>query len=144
MKFALKFSHLCLLAALTGSAALAQQQDTTAPQQQSPAQVGEHRRHHSPEQETRRLTRQLNLSPEQAAQVEPILAARQDQMRALRTNTSTDPQTRHQQARAIAQDTRQKLNAVLTAEQREQLDQTRAIRHGHRQGGSQTEAAPGL
>ncbi len=111
--------------ALTGSiSAHAQQSDP----QQAPAPVVRAHHAHSPQHETKALTRKLGLTPDQASQVEPILAAKRDQMQALRANPSPDPATMHQQMHAINRDTRQKLDAVLTEPQRQQL----AAMHGHR------------
>ena len=98
--------------------------------QQGPALVVRPHRVHNQTHETRKLTRTLGLSPEQAARVEPILAARDEQIRALRANETTDPQAARQQKHAIARNAREKLNAVLTEPQRQQFA---ALRHQHHQ-----------
>ena len=94
-------------------------------------------RHHSPEHETRRLTRELNLSPEQAARIEPILAARHQQMRDLRERGSAT----REQRRAISRSTRGQIDSVLSDQQRQQLHTLRAEHH---HGAHRRSAAPAV
>jgi protein CpxP len=127
---------LTLSLALFGGSAFAQQPQQPQPPQQDQQQAPDgqppfHHRHHqpNPERETARLTQQLNLSPEQATKLLPILADRDQKMAALWSNQQFAPQDKHHQMRAIEHSTRQQLEAVLTPEQ---LQQMRAMRHGHR------------
>ena len=125
---------------LAGSAAFAQQTQTTpAPDAQQPAAAPHHHRHPSPERETARLTKQLNLTSDQAAKIEPILADRDQKMKDLWSNTELAPQDKHQQMRAIHQSTQQQLDAVLTPDQVQQL---KAMHHGHRGNGQEQPATP--
>ena len=77
----------------------------------------------NPEFETKMLTRRLSLTPEQVAQVEPILAASHEQMKALKPAAGATPDFKamHEQRKAIMTETQQKLDAVLTPEQKEKL-----------------------
>jgi Spy/CpxP family protein refolding chaperone len=117
--------------ALTGAIALAQ-----APQQApppDPSQPGApphewHHRHPSPEREAARISKALNLSPDQTAKLEPIFADRDQKMAALWQNQSLAPQDRHEQMRAIQQGTREQLATVLTPDQIQQL---KTLRHEH-------------
>jgi hypothetical protein len=134
MKRTILSAALTLSLALSGGLAFAQQQ--ADPQQQQTAQDGQqqpyqHRVHKpNPARETARLTRQLNLSPEQATKLEPILADRDQKMAALWSNQALAPQDKHQQMRAIQQSTRQQLESVLTLGQIQQMQSMHHGRHG--------------
>ncbi len=84
MRSFVKSSVLVLTLAVAGSATLVAQ----APQQdqsQGPRPHGQFQRHEqNPQFETKMLTKRLNLSPEQAAQIEPILADSHARMKALK------------------------------------------------------------
>jgi protein CpxP len=112
--------------ALCGSFAVAQQPD----QQQAPAPVERHH-HHAPDPQkaAAMLSKKLNLTPDQTAKLEPILADRDQKMSALMANTALAPQDRRQQFMAIHQATEQQLAGVLTPDQ---LQQMKAMRHGRR------------
>ena len=125
---------------LAGSVAFAQQTPAPpAPDAQQPAAAPHHHRHPSPERETARLTKQLNLTSDQAAKIEPILADRDQKMKDLWSNTALAPQDKHQQMRAIHQSTQQQLDAVLTPDQVQQL---KAMHHGHRGNGQEQPPTP--
>lgn len=127
---------------LAGSVAFAQQTQTTpAPDAQQPTATApeHHHRHPSPERETARLTKQLNLTSDQAAKIEPILADRDQKMKDLWSNTALAPQDKHQQMRAIHESTQQQLDAVLTPDQVQQL---KAMHHGHHGNGQEQPPTP--
>ncbi len=93
----------------------------------------------NPQRETKMLTKRLGLSADQAAQVEPILADRAQRMAAL-SSAQSDPASTRAQRRAIMEDTKQKLDAVLTPAQQQELTQ---MHHAHeRHGNGQQPAAP--
>ncbi len=75
-----------LALALSGSLVFAQSTTTPAPE-------GKHFHHHrpNPQQEAAWLSTKLNLSSDQTAKLEPILADRDQKMTALWSNTSTQP-----------------------------------------------------
>lgn len=125
----MKRSLLCLSLALSlaGASAFAQEpQPAAQPSQQPP--MRQHRAP-DPQRQAARLTRALNLTPDQASKLEPILANRDQQMRAIFQNQQLAPQDRHQQLKALQQTTQQQLAGVLTPAQ---LEQMKAMRHGHR------------
>jgi Spy/CpxP family protein refolding chaperone len=68
-----------LVLAVSGGVALAQQQTAPSPSGQ-PGPNGFHHRKHSPEREAKPLSKMLNLTPDQTAKLEPILANRDQQM----------------------------------------------------------------
>ncbi len=111
-----------LVLALAGTAAFAPQPD---PNQPPPPM----RHHHkpSPEQQVRHLTKALNLTPDQAAKLEPILANRDQQMQAIHSNGQLTQQDARQQMKALHQSTEQQLAGVLTPDQ---LQQMKAMHHG--------------
>jgi protein CpxP len=75
-----------------------------------------------------KMSKKLNLSADQTAKLEPILANRDQKVTSLRSNTALSPQDMKMQMRAIHKETRQQLNAVLTPEQMQQL---KTMRRGH-------------
>jgi Spy/CpxP family protein refolding chaperone len=115
-----------LAISLCGGFAIAQQ-----PDQQSTAPVERH--HHGnrapdPHKATLRLSKELNLTPDQASKVEPILATRQQKMSALMADTSLTPDARREQFRALHKDSERQIAGVLTPDQ---LQQLKSMHHGH-------------
>jgi protein CpxP len=116
---------------LTGVAAFAQTSD--------PAQQNTIQQHaHDPHRAAMRMAQQLNLTPDQTAKLEPILAARQQKMEALRADTSLSDTQRKTQMHTIQQGTRLQLANVLSPDQMKQLKQ---MRHKH---GEQEQAPSGV
>jgi protein CpxP len=87
------------------------------------------------------MSKKLNLSADQTAKLEPILADRDQKVTALRSNAALSAQDMKTQMRSIHKETRQQLNAVLTPEQ---LQQMKGMRHGHKtpQQGTSSAVAP--
>lgn len=86
---------------------------TTKPAHQTP----------DPQRQTARLSRKLQLTPAQAAKIEPILQSRIQQMQQLRADTTLAPSDRRAKMRAIMQDSNTQLQAVLTDSQKQQYQQ---------------------
>jgi hypothetical protein len=74
------------------------------------------------------MAQRLNLSADQTAKLEPILANRDEKTAALRGNTALSPQDMKMQMTSIHKETRQQLNAVLTPEHMQQL---KTMRRSH-------------
>ena len=129
MKHFVVATSLALSLSLGGFA----QQTTPAPDTQgAPVTGGEGHRHApNPHQQAMHLSRQLNLTPDQTAKIEPILASRDQQMQALRQNTQLTEGDRHQQMRAINEQSEQGMSGILTPDQMTQL---KAMRHGGHRG----------
>jgi len=124
-----------LTLALCGSAAFAQQ-TLPAPAQDAqtsqPAGAPGHRHfghHPDPQRQAEFLSKKLNLSPDQTAKLQPILADRDQKFQALRQNSSLTPEQRHEQMKAIHESTQQQLASVLS---RDQMQQLKSMRHNHR------------
>jgi len=100
--------------ALSGSLALAQAPD------QAPAPTTPPPAHHlpTPQKQVAHLTKQLNLTPDQQAKLEPIFADHDQKLAAL--NTSTTPPDKKQR-HALEQDLHTQLATVLTPDQLEQM-----------------------
>ena len=134
-------THSVLIASLVVSCGfLAAQAQTSIQQPDQTQQAAPQRHRHAPDpqRETKMMTRRLGLSQEQAAQVEPILADRAQRMAALHSS-QTDPATMKEQRHAILQDTKQKLDAVLTPAQQQELAQ---MHHEHGRHGEGQQTAP--
>jgi hypothetical protein len=112
-----------LSVALTGVAAFAQQAQPTLPDAGQNANAPYHHHHHAPDpqRQAERVSKQLNLSPDQTARLAPIFADRDQKFQALMQDQSLTPQQRHEQMRAIHQGTEQQLASVLTPDQLQQL-----------------------
>jgi Spy/CpxP family protein refolding chaperone len=110
-----------LALALSASLAFAQQQNT------APAPKAKHHHTHNPQREAAKISKELNLSSDQTAKLEPILADRDNKIAALKNDTTISHVAMEQQMHAIHQQTRQQLVAVLTPDQMQQL---RSMHHG--------------
>jgi protein CpxP len=120
MKKQLASFALCIIfgAGLAVAAPLPQEAPATAP--------AGHRA--DPNQQLRRLTKRLNLTSEQQNQLLPILTEQQQQMAALRSDSSLSAQDRHAKARALREDSNSKIEWVLSDSQKQQYEQMRQHR----------------
>ena len=127
-----------LALSLSFGAAFAQQSAPATPDSSNaPATAGEHHHHApNPRRQAEHLSKQLNLTPDQTAKIEPILASRDQQMQALWQNQQLTQQDRHQQMRSINEQSEQQMNGVLTPDQMAQL---KAMHHHGRHGGNSEE-----
>ena len=107
--------------------------DTQGP---PPGGHGGHRHPPDPHREATMLSKRLNLTPDQTTRLEPILVDRQSRIDSVRSNTSLDEKSRHQQMRSIQEDTQTKLASVLTPDQLKELKEMRGKMMGrHGRGG---------
>ena len=120
MKKQLASFALCIIfgAGLTLATPLPQETPATAPNSHS----------FDPNQQLRRLTKRLNLTGEQQNQLLPILTDRQQQMAAVRNDSSLSGQDRHAKARALREESDSKIKAVLNDSQKQQYQQMRQHR----------------
>jgi protein CpxP len=130
---------IILAALLSTGAIFAQAQAAPADQaaaaqsqtQQNPA-AGKHGRM-NPNRQVKFLTKKLNLSADQAAQLKPILEDRAQQMQALQADTALAPADRRTKAQGIQADSNTKIEAVLNDQQKQQFEQMLAERKAKRQ-----------
>ena len=85
----------------------------------------------SVEERVQHLTNALNLTTDQQAKVKSILEDQKNQMVSLKQDTSLSKQDRHAKLQATHQDTRQKIQAVLTDDQKAKFEQMQALRKEH-------------
>jgi Spy/CpxP family protein refolding chaperone len=118
------FAKSSLLVLALGFGALSYAQEPqTAPATPPPAT-----HQANPAHELKHLSKELGLTPDQQSQIGPILADRQQRISALESNTALDPKSMHKQRHAIMLDSEQKINAVLTPAQQQQLATIKAER----------------
>jgi protein CpxP len=127
---------LCTLAlagllTLAGSAAMAQDNAAPAPQQGQ----GYGHRGMNPEAQLQHLTKHLDLTAEQQAQIKPILENRDAQMKQIWQDQSLSQQDRHTKMQAIHQDTNSKIEAVLNDTQKQKFAEMQARMQEHARGG---------
>lgn len=142
-------------ALLMATGAIAQDQSSTsaATQQQQQQQKAEgHRGRHGdrkmdPQARLDRMSKALNLTDDQKAKIKPILDNEQQQMQALKSDTSTAKQDRRAKAMEIHKNTMDQIRPILNSDQQAKLDQRmqhmkdRAAKRGHKQQGA-TSATP--
>jgi hypothetical protein len=116
-----------LVLSLGAGVALAQQ-TTSSDAPTPPPHRGFHKP--SPEREIKHLTKALSLTPDQAARLEPVLANRDQQMEAIRTNGQLTQQAAREQMKALHQTTEQQFASILTPAQLEEMKHMRRGPHG--------------
>jgi hypothetical protein len=123
-----QFSRIALSGLLaTGltlcSAAAFAQQDNAAPdpQQQGPGRMG--RGAMNPDEQIARMTKRYNLSADQQTQIKPILANQQQQMMALRGDSSLSREDKMAKMKGIRDDSSTKIQAILNDSQKQQYAQ---------------------
>ena len=116
-----------LALALSGGLAFAQQQDP------APAPAAKHHHTHNPQLEAAKISKKLNLSSDQTAKLEPILAGRDSKIAALKNDTTISPVVMKQQMKEIHRQTRHQLATILTPAQLQQLHNLRHSRGQHQQ-----------
>jgi len=117
--------HKFLLAAiiLCGSAALAQTSDqATAASAPPGANQG---RRDQVEGRLRHMSKQLNLTDDQKEKIKPVLQQEADQMKAIQSDSSLTPQQKRKKAHAIRRQFQPQIQALLTPEQKEKLQDMR-------------------
>ena len=128
---------IVLGALLSAGILLAQAPDSNqAPAAYTPQLAQTHQgRHHraiDPAKQAAHLGKRLGLSSEQVAQLQPILADRQQQMQSLCADTTLAKRDRRTKAVAIMQDSKSKIEALMNDTQKQQFEQMLADRRSHR------------
>ncbi len=86
-----------------------------------------------PNRAAHRLGKQLGLTQDQVAQIEPIIADRQQQVAGVRSDATLTPRDRRAKLHSIQQDSRNKIEALLTDSQKQQFEQMLQNRRAQRQ-----------
>jgi periplasmic protein CpxP/Spy len=77
----------------------------------------------NPDRAAHRLGKQLGLTQDQVAQIAPIIADREQQVAGVRTDASLTPRDRRAKLHGIQQDSKNKIEALLTDSQKQQYEQ---------------------
>jgi hypothetical protein len=124
---------------LSTAAAFAQQDNSAPPAQQGGNSGGGRmgRQQMDPDQQVARMTKRYNLSADQQAQIKPILANQQQQMQALRGDSSLSRDDRMAKMKGIREDSSTKIQAILNDTQKKQYaeDQQRMQERMQERGG---------
>jgi periplasmic protein CpxP/Spy len=113
------------------SAAAFAQQDTPAPD--ASAQQGGHRQPPTPDEQVARMTKRYNLSSDQQTQIKPILANQQQQMQALRQDSSLSREDKMAKMKSLRDDSSSKIQALLNDSQKQKFAQDQQRRQEHMQ-----------
>ena len=113
---------------LCSAAAFAQQDSAAAPtpNASAPQQGGGHGQwggHQTPDEQVARMTKRYNLSSDQQTQIKPILANQQQQMQALRQDSSLSREDKMAKMKSIHEDSSSKIQAVLNDSQKQKFAQ---------------------
>jgi hypothetical protein len=133
----LLLSMVCLSALIASAPMLAHAQEPDSTEQQARSGWP------TPEEVVSKLDSKLSLSDDQKAQITPIIADRQQKLKALATDTSMRRWKKARKMKSVFQDSDKKIKALLTDDQKqkytqmeqEMRDQARQ-RMQERQGGS--------
>jgi protein CpxP len=77
----------------------------------------------NPDEQVARMTKRYNLSADQQAQIKPILANQQQQMQALRQDSSLSREDRMAKMKSIREDSSTKIQAILNDSQKQKYAQ---------------------
>lgn len=93
----------------------------------------------SPDDQLKRLTKELDLTADQQSKIKPILVATQKKMEDARDNSSGDRQAMREKMTQIRQDNNDQIRAQLNDSQKEKFDKLQEQREdragGNRRGG---------
>lgn len=95
------------------SGTAASSDNASAPQHRAP----------DPQKQAARLAKHLGLNDDQAAKITAILQSRQQELTAVRSDSSLSQQDRRAKVRSIQQDADSQINALLTPDQQKQYAQ---------------------
>lgn len=76
------------------------------------------------------LSSKLNLTDDQKAKIQPLMADQQKQVQAIKQDTTLTPEQKQSKIQEVRKATRQQLTSILTPEQQQQMKQ---MMHGMRQ-----------
>jgi Spy/CpxP family protein refolding chaperone len=130
---------LTLIAPLALTAALALTPFVAGAQTQTSAPTSDAamtRPRHMPDadHQLRHMTKRLNLTDAQQQQIKPILVDRDNQIAAIRNDTSLTPEQQHSSMGKLMRESASQIRNVLTDSQREQWDASREKMRERRQG----------
>lgn len=132
--FSFRLQSAVLAVCLVGGAHVFAQEPGAAPETPAPPPP---RGMMDPAQQLEGMTKRYNLSADQQTQLKPILASQQQQMQALRGDSSLSREDRMAKMQSIHADTKTKIEAVLNDDQKKQFeaDQERMEQQRMQRGG---------
>lgn len=140
-----KFCTLALTGLLTlgmaGSAAIAQDQSAPPPPQQG---GGPGHRGMDPDAQLKHMTKALDLTSDQQAQIKPILQSQHDQMQSLHEDQSLSREDRMSKMKSIHEDSQSKIEAVLNDTQKQKYEAMQERMHDRMRGGQESAPQPQL
>ena len=131
-----------LMAGFSGSLLLAQDQSAPpAISSQAPAEAPSQRPAHvpNPQHQAKKMAKALGLTPDQVSRIEPILADRDQQVQAVRSDNTLVPRDMKQRVHGIRRDSDSKIEAILNDSQKQQYEQ---IKQSHKANRQQQAGAP--
>jgi Spy/CpxP family protein refolding chaperone len=129
-----------------GSAAAFAQQDNPAPdasaQQPGAGRMG--RQPTTPDEQVARMTKRYDLSADQQTQIKPIIANQQQQMMALRQDSSMSRDDKMAKMKSIRDDSNTKIQAILNDSQKQKFaeDQQKMQQRMQERGGGAPAGGP--
>src|ERR1700677_2175584 len=120
----LALSGLLATGLTLGSAAAFAQQDNPTPDA-STQQPGNSRghQHMNPDEQVAHMAKRYSLTSDQQAQIKPILANQQQQVQALRQDTTLSREDKMAKIKSIHQDSSSKIQALLNDSQKQKFAQ---------------------
>jgi len=129
MRITLSTLALAGLLIVGSGAAIAQDNATATPQQ--PQAWGHHGM--NADERLNHLTKTLDLTSDQQAQIKPILENEQQQAMQIHQDQSLAQQDRHGKMQSLRQDTNSKIEAVLNDTQKQKFEEMQAKMRQHMQ-----------
>jgi len=120
--FSFRLQSAVLAVCLVGGAHVFAQEPGANPETPAPPPMGGHRGMMDPAQQLDGMTKRYNLSADQQTQLKPILASQQQQMQALRGDSSLSRDDRMAKMQSIHADTKTKIEAVLNDDQKKEFE----------------------
>jgi periplasmic protein CpxP/Spy len=122
-----------LMTGLSGATMLAQDQSAPAAMSQAPAPAQRPAHVPNPQHQAKRMAKQLGLSPDQVAKIEPILADRDQQVQSVRSDSTLAAKDMKMRVHGIRRDSDSKIEAILNDSQKQQYEQIKQSRKANRQ-----------
>jgi Spy/CpxP family protein refolding chaperone len=97
----------------------------------------------SPDEQLKRMTKDLNLTADQQTKIKPILVDEEKKREDLRNDSSVDRQTMRQKMMQIRQDSSDQIRALLDDKQKETFDKQEQNRENRAQGRRGGPGGPG-
>ena len=137
--------QLCslVLTGLLATGVMLAQEPGSAPEQGAPQAegggMGGHRggRGMDPDQRLAHMTKRYKLTADQQSQIKPILQDEQQQMQGMRSDTSTSRDDKRAKMQSMHQASTQKIEAVLTDEQKQKFEADQQKMQEHMQNDQQ-------